>query len=176
VWQLDIHTHNADYSLSAGRYWPVVEARRLSIRRPAVSRRRGLASQRTSSLRSGRSTLTCGSSPGQIGSSRGKGWSWRGGALAGVVVWDQVREWRCLIPPHPGRPAEPEPPQQVHPIGLLRGRGPPGRLQISQVNLDMPDDLTRRIDQPIRIPRTTRGLKETRRRHDEACHIPMKII
>ena len=81
-----------------------------------------------------------------------------------------------LIPRHPGRPAEPEPPQQVHPIRPLRRRGPPSSLQVSQVNRDRPDNLTRRIDQPVRIPRTTRRLKETSRRDDEACHIPMKIV
>jgi len=49
-------------------------------------------------------------------------------------------------------------------------------VQVSQVNRDRPDDLTQRIDQPIRIPRTARGLKETSPRHDEACPIPVKII
>ena len=82
-----------------------------------------------------------------------------------------------LIPWHPDRPAEPEPPQQVHPIRPLRRRGPPpAACQVPQVNRDRPDHLTRRIDQPIRIPRTTRRLKETSRRNDKACHIPMKII
>jgi hypothetical protein len=81
-----------------------------------------------------------------------------------------------LIPGHPGRPAEPEPPQQVHPIRPLRRRGPPGRLQIPQVNGDRPDNLTRRTNQPVRIPRTTRDLKETSLGHDQARHIPMKII
>ena len=81
-----------------------------------------------------------------------------------------------LIPRHPDRPAEPEPPQQVHPIRPLCRRGPPSSLQVSQVNRDRPDNLTRRIDQPIRIPRTARRLKETSLRHDKARHIPMKIV
>jgi len=61
-------------------------------------------------------------------------------------------------------------------IGPLRRRGPPGSLQVPQVNRDRPDYLTRRIDQPIRIPRAARGLKGASGRNYEACHIPMKII
>ena len=80
-----------------------------------------------------------------------------------------------LIPRHPGRPAEPEPPQQVHPIGPLGRHRAPCRLQVPQENRHRLDDLARRIDQPKRIPRIAGGLKETSRRDHKACHIPVKI-
>ena len=60
------------------------------------------------------------------------------------------------IPSHPGRPQEPEPPEQVHPIGTNRGLRPARRQQIPEESRGAGRDHPVSIDQPVRLVTITR--------------------
>ena len=64
-----------------------------------------------------------------------------------------------LIPADPGRPQEPEPAQQIHPIRALRRRRPPARLQVPQICGNRSDSCPVAVLQPVWLKRVARRLK-----------------
>jgi len=79
------------------------------------------------------------------------------------------------IPTDVDRPQEPEPAQQIHPIGASRGRRPTGRLQVTQITRDRPDDPTRGVHQSIRLEQIPRRDKRPATRNHQRRQIPRHI-
>jgi hypothetical protein len=79
------------------------------------------------------------------------------------------------IPTDVDRPQEPEPAQQIHSIGALRGRRTTRSLQVTQIAGDRTDHPTRGVHQPIRLERIRRVLKRPATRHHQRRQIPRYI-
>ena len=77
-----------------------------------------------------------------------------------------------LVPRHFQRPQEPEPAQQVHPIGALRRRRMPTRLKVPQMLRDRDDYRPRPIMESIWLPRVVGRDQRPRQRHYQGGEIP----
>src|SRR5674476_1596751 len=71
----------------------------------------------------------------------------------------------CPVPGHPDRPQEPEPPQQVHPVGARRRCRPPRRLKLFEVGRNRLDLNAVDVQEPVRLPWLTGRYESTRLRH-----------
>ena len=82
----------------------------------------------------------------------------------------------CLIPRHPDRPQEPEPPQQVHAIGADRGLGPARRQKISEESRDGSHRRSVSADQPVRLVTITRRRQPAVLGNHQRRQIPGRLI
>jgi hypothetical protein len=86
-----------------------------------------------------------------------------------------LRQAIATVPSDLDRPQEPEPAQQIHPVGALRGRRTTSRLQITQITRDRSNHPTRSVHQPIRLEQITRLLKRPVTGHHQQRQIPRHI-
>ena len=82
---------------------------------------------------------------------------------------------RRLIPCHPYSPAEPQPPQQIHPIGPQRRRRPRSGLQLSQKRRHPRDGHPLGVQHLKRRPRITTGDQPSHLRDNHSGDIPARL-
>ena len=78
-----------------------------------------------------------------------------------------------LVPGHLDGPEEPEPPEQVHPVGALCRDGPAHCLEIVQVLADRVDNGPVGADDPVRLPEVARVLEPAHSSDDESHEVPL---
>ena len=80
-----------------------------------------------------------------------------------------------LIPIHPQGPHEPEPAQQIHPIGTLCCRWPPTRGQLGEERRHRDDHRTVAVNEPVRHEQVARHLKRAVLRHHQPGQLPRHV-
>jgi hypothetical protein len=79
------------------------------------------------------------------------------------------------LPRHVDGPQEPEPPQQVHPVGTGRGHRASRRLKVPQVDRDRLDHHAVRVDQPVGLPHIVGVDQSADPRHDDGRQISRRL-